>query len=94
MRHIVIDRGIDLRGMEIGSRIRVTEILAIPLSIAVILMDAEVGTASLLAGFVSLPVCFVAAACTWAPGDDARGCVLLPCEVRDRRARSPLRGSG
>jgi hypothetical protein len=47
--------------MEVGSRTRITEILAVLLRIAIVLMDPEVGTASVLAGFVALPVCLVAA---------------------------------
>src|SRR5882762_5526792 len=52
-------------------------------------METEVGSASVLAGFVALPVFFVTSA--WTAGDDATGCFLLPGEVRDRRARMVIR---
>jgi len=42
MRHVVIAHRFDLRGMEISSRTRITEILVVLLSIAIVLMDVEV----------------------------------------------------
>src|SRR2546421_3826620 len=60
MRHVVIGHRIDLRGMEISSRTRITEILAFRLLIAIVLMEAEVSTAPFVAGFVAVPVCHAA----------------------------------
>src|SRR2546429_5179048 len=53
MRHVVIAYRIDLRGMEISSRTRITEILAVLLSIAIVLMDVEVGADPVPAGQVA-----------------------------------------
>src|SRR5712692_1840745 len=68
---------------------RIAEVFAVRLLIAIVVMEAEVGSASVLAGFVALTVCFVN--CTWARGDDAAGCLLLPREVRYRRTRMVIR---
>src|SRR5258708_11757578 len=68
---------------------RIAEVFRIWLLIAIVVMETEVGTASLLAGFVALPFCFVNR--TWTACDDASGCLLLPREVRDRLARMIVR---
>src|SRR5712692_5887494 len=60
MRHVVIGHRIDLRGMEISSRTRITEILAFRLLVAIVLMEAEVSTTPFVAGLVAVPVCCVA----------------------------------
>src|SRR6266481_9605241 len=65
MRHVVIGHRIDLRGMEISSRTRITEILAFRLLIAIVLMEAEVSTAPFVAGFVAVPVCHAARRRLW-----------------------------
>src|SRR4029077_8310236 len=77
--------------MEISSGTRVTEIRAVALPVAIVLMDVEVGTASFLAVDVALAVRVPATARAWALGHDARGCLLLPREVSDGRARVVIR---
>src|SRR5438046_8667747 len=57
MRHVVIAHRIDLRGMEISSRTRITEILTVLLLIAIVFMDVEAGAASVLSGHVAIAVC-------------------------------------
>src|SRR6266446_5799791 len=60
MRHVVIGHRIDLSGMEISSRTRITEILAFRLLIAIVLMEAEVSASPFVAWLVAVPVCRVA----------------------------------
>src|SRR5205807_3224500 len=60
MRHGVIAHRRDLRGMEIGSGTRVTEVFAFRLLIAIVVMEMEVGGAAVLAGLVTVPVCLAA----------------------------------
>src|SRR5438045_6323712 len=57
MRHVVIAHRIDLRGMEISSRTRITEILTVLLLIAIVFMDVEASAASVLSGHVAIAVC-------------------------------------
>ena len=56
MRHGVIAHCSDLRGMEIGSRTRITEVFAFRLLIAIVVMEMEVGGAAILAGLVTVPI--------------------------------------
>src|SRR5260370_40895896 len=65
MRHVVIDHRINLRGMEIGSRTRITEAFAFRLLIAIVLMETEVSAAAFIAGVVALPVCHAARRRLW-----------------------------
>src|ERR1700704_268838 len=60
MRHGIIGHRIDLRGMKISSRARITEILALRLLIAIVLVEAEAGFASPAAGLVAVPIGLVA----------------------------------
>ncbi len=61
MRHSVIGHRSDLRRMEIGSRTRITEVFAFRLEIAIVLMEVEMGAASLVAGHIAVSVCGVTA---------------------------------
>src|SRR5260370_26436997 len=90
MCHIVIGHRIDLRGIKIGFGTRITERRAVRLPIAIVLMDLEVGTAAFFAGYGALAVRVAATACAWALVHNARCCLLLPCEVRDCRARTVI----
>src|SRR5437879_5192826 len=56
MRDAVIADRSDLRGMEIGSRTRVTEVFAFRLLIAIVVMEVEVSGAAILAGLVAIPI--------------------------------------
>src|SRR6266446_2838366 len=71
--------------MEIRPRTGIAEVFGVRLLIAIVVMQTEVGTAALLAGFVTFAVCFVNRA--WTGSDDARGWLPLPSEVSDCRAR-------
>jgi len=56
MRHGVIGHRSDLRGMEIGSRTRITDVFAFRLLIAIVLMKVEVGGPAILAGHVTIAI--------------------------------------
>src|SRR5713101_1129321 len=71
--------------MEVRPCTGITEVFGVRFLIAIVVMETEVGTAALLAGFVALPVFFVTS--TWTAGDDARGCFPLPREICECRAR-------
>jgi len=93
MRHGVVGHGSDLRGMEIGSRTRITEVFTFRLLIAIILMEVEVGAAPVAAGHVAVPVGRLAASAAPAKALNRFGsfCSVKRCSrTACRRAASRL----
>src|SRR6266446_1429843 len=85
LRYVVIRNGVDLRGLEVGSGIRIAVRLAFRTRATVVVMEVEGGFATLVAINVTIPVSSVAARL------DAPGGFLLAREIRDRRARMVIR---
>ena len=86
MRRFVKGRSNDLRGLERNVRGGIGEGSGRRKLTGIIVIEGEMGAATMLAMLITLAARLVARACALGFGDDARSRCPLPREVSDRRA--------